>query len=109
MPVRASGNVPLVGGNGAAVAGPNPTLRPSGEIENASCVMTVLSYEATPMMSVPTPGAPRDHDPVAPLLPADATTTTPLRTSSSPTCEVGYWGHWNAAPRLWLMTCMPSA
>src|SRR5688572_4858137 len=69
----------------------------------------VLSYDATPITLRPTPGAPAEYTPFAPLLPIAATTTTPLATSASAATAVGYCGQfWNAAPMLMLTTCMPS-
>ncbi len=73
-----------------------------------------LSYEATPITSAPTPGAPAANsasgdEPPGPLLPIEATITTPFFASRAVACADGYSGHWRAAPRLWLMTCMPSA
>ena len=39
----------------------------------------------------------------------DATITTPFLARREEACAVGYCGHCLEAPRLWLMTCMPSA
>ena len=72
------------------------------------------SGDAVAMTLLPVPGAPAAHrpsgdDPCGPLLPVEATMTTPLAVSRLEAWAVGYCGHWRAAPRLWLMTCMPSA
>ena len=73
-----------------------------------------LSNEAVAMTLLPVPGAPAANrpsgeEPSGPLLPVEATITTPLAVRRDEACAVGYCGHWRAAPRLWLMTCMPSA
>ena len=72
-------------------------------------VMAMLSNDATPITFLPTPGAPAVYRPSAPLLPIDATTATPLLTSRSEACAVGYCGHWYDEPMLMLSTFIPSA
>ena len=59
------------------------------------------------MTFLPTPGAPADHSwpPFAPLLPIDATTTTPLSTRLSAATASGDSGQLlNAAPMLMFST-----
>src|SRR5262245_13336021 len=59
--------VPLVGGVGAAVAGSYPIGLLSGEMRNVMFVDLMLSNDATPITLSPTPGAPADQMPFAPL------------------------------------------
>ena len=57
-----------------------------------------------------TAGAPLENVPAVPSLPCETTTTTPASTRRSATTAVGYVGHVSKdAPRLMLMTSMPSA
>src|SRR5262245_62534025 len=81
----------------------------SGEAVNAELLMKVLSYEATLITFLPTAGAAEAYRPTVPSLPAEHTTTMPLFTSFVAAAAVGYDGHWNAAPMLMLITCIPSA
>src|SRR5690606_18335553 len=107
-PSRASGSEPSVGGSGEPVAGKYGCSSPS--ISTTEAVTDTLSKEATPMTSSPTPGAPADQVPEAPLLPMEATMTTPASTRLSLATAVGYCGQVeNAEPMLWLTTSMPSA
>ena len=58
----------------------------------------------------PTPGAPFEYTPLAPLLPMDATTTTPFLSRTSLAFASGACGHeLNASPRLMLTMSIPSA
>ena len=109
VPVLAIVRLPVVGAAGAPPAAVKPKGVPATVKD--SCA---LSNDATPMTLSPTPGAPAANSasgelPPGPLLPIEATITTPLLTRRDVAWAVGYCGHWRAAPRLWLMTCMPSA
>jgi hypothetical protein len=107
VPVRARGKVPVAGGG--TPMGLNPTCALSGERVKAGWVEARLSKDATPITRLPTPEAPAANKPAWPLLPTEATTTTPLRTSSLAALAVGYSGHSKGAPMLRLTTCMPSS
>src|SRR3954471_7271879 len=65
--------------------------------------------DATLITPSPTLGAPVENRPFAPLLPADATTTTPFCTSVDAACASGALAKLlNASPMLMLITRTPS-
>ena len=69
----------------------------------------VFCTDATLSTPLPTLGAPVENRPLAPLLPADATTTTPFCTSSDETAASGESGNvLKASPMLMLTTRAPS-
>src|SRR3989442_14843836 len=109
VPVRAMGNVPVVGGAGAPAAAMYPMAIESGEIVNAVRLACVLSTDATPMTSRPTPGVPEEYKPVSPAFPIDATTTTPRRTRRLEARARGSCGQKYVDPRLMFTTSVPSS
>src|SRR5262245_53700834 len=82
---------------------------PSGETVKNGSRTCVFSNAATLMTFVPTDGALTAYSPMAPSLPAEATTDTPLLTSRVDAAAVGYWGHCREAPMLMFSTSAPSA
>src|SRR5688500_7065543 len=109
VPVRVSGKVPEDGAAGAAVGCRKGITLSSGVTVRPRARMWELSREATEITFSPSDGAPVAYRPLLPLLPAEATTTTPWLTRRSAAAAVGYWGHWKDEPMLMLSTSAPSS